>query len=448
MPDAPDEPKVFMAVKKSNLRAGKASRQAATQVIYLVLYEGVYLDQALAQLSGEKDFEPRDRALIRAIAATTLRHLGQIRALLATHTKKPLPAKLAPATCVLYTGVTQICFMNVPNHAAIDIAVEILRSHRKHGHLAGMANAVLRKISANAENTSSTPADIRINTPKWLWQLWAKDFGKTTADAIARAHLGEAELDITVKPGALEKPDGLQLPLGTLRVTGASGRVETLAGYEQGNWWVQDFAASLPVKLLGDLADKTALDLCAAPGGKTLQLASAGARVTAIDVSENRLHRVRENLARTNLTAQIECADVLDWHCTEQADAVLLDAPCSATGTIRRHPDAPYLKKSSDIDTLTKLQSQLLDHAATFVKPGGTLVYCTCSLQKREGELQIEQFLDRNANFERFPVTPADIGGLSHLINEHGDIRTLPHHNVGPATGMDGFFISRLVCKS
>lgn len=437
-----------MATKKPIPRAGKATRQAASEVIRLVLFEETYLDQALAHCSDEKKFDARDRALIRAISATTLRRLGQIRQLLATHMKKQLPAKLAPATCVLYTSVAQICFMNIPHHAAIDIAVDILRANRKHNHLVGMANAVLRKISAAAEKTPAAPADIRINTPKWLWQLWARDFGKSTADEIARAHLGEADLDITAKPNAETKPEGTQLPLGAIRAITGSGRVEGLAGYEQGSWWVQDFAAGLPVKLLGDLNGKTAIDLCAAPGGKTLQLASAGARVTALDISENRLQRVRENLSRTNLDARIECADVLQWQCPEQADAVLLDAPCSATGTIRRHPDAPYLKKSSDIDTLTKLQAQLLDRAATFVKPGGTLIYCTCSLQKREGELQIEQFLDRNASFERLPVKPADLDGLSHLINENADIRTLPHHNVGPATGMDGFFISRLVCKS
>lgn len=437
-----------MARSNEKGRIGKASRQAAAEVVRQVLFEGVYIDQALASQASEGRFDARDRGLIRAISGTTLRRLGQIRNLLATHMKKPLAPKFASASCVLYTCVAQTCFMNIPNHAAIDIAVDILRGSRKHRHLAAMANAVLRKISDAAADTDREPDDIRINTPKWLWQLWAKDFGKASADNIARAHLGEAELDITLKPGADVVPEGIALPNASRRLASGLGRIESLPGYEQGNWWVQDFAASLPAGLFGDIAGKSALDLCAAPGGKTLQLAAVGAQVTALDISEHRLQRVSENLTRVGLEAKIECADVLKWQCPHQHDAVLLDAPCSATGTIRRHPDAPYLKKSSDIDILSKLQATLLARAASFVKPQGLLIYCTCSLQKREGEDQIESFLQRNDHFERLPVKAGEVGGLSHILNNNGDVRTLPFHDVGGSTGMDGFFISRLRRKS
>lgn len=437
-----------MAQKKPPARAGKASRQAAAEAVRLVLYEQSYLDPALVKAIGKGQFDQRDTALIRAIATTTLRRLGEIRQALATHMKKPLADKLSAATCVLYTSVAQICFMNTPNHSAIDSAVEILRTHRKHKHLAGMANAVLRKISASSKSCSLEPDDPRINTPKWLWQIWAKDHGKPAADAIARAHLHQANLDISLKPECDERPDGSILPGGTLRVTNAAEAVESLPGYKKGNWWVQDFAAALAAKLLDNVHGKTVLDLCAAPGGKTLQLASRGGHVTALDISEKRLARLRDNLSRTRLGAQIVCADALTWQTGQTFDAILLDAPCSATGTIRRHPDAPYLKKSSDIESLSRLQAHLLDKAAQMLKPHGTLVYCTCSLQKREGEAQIDQFLARNTDFDRKKVDADELGGLSQLINDNGDVRTLPFYAAGDSTGMDGFFISRLTRKS
>ena len=427
--------------------AGLAARTAASEIIWRVLIDGTYVDDAFASVVADYKLDHRDRGLVRAITATTLRRLGQIRQVLASYMKKPLAPKFSHASCILYTASAQILFMDVPDHSAIDLAVAQLRVQRKLHHLSGMANAVLRKVvSAKQQVEESTDAG-RVNTPKWLWQIWAKDYGKDVADKIAEAHLHEAALDVSLKTAECQL-EGAVLPTGSRRLDAGYGRIEDLAGYEQGEWWVQDVAASLPVKLLGDVEMQKIADLCAAPGGKTLQLAAGNASVTAVDISERRLMRVEENLQRVGLEADVVCADVLDWQPDEHFDGLLLDAPCSATGTIRRHPDALYLKKSSDIDSLCKLQKKLLAKAATVVKPGGVLVYCTCSLQKREGELQIETFLAENENYERLPVSSQDVDGMDHLINENGDLRTLPFHHAGSGVGMDGFFVSRLRRKT
>jgi len=436
-----------MAQNPKKNHPGLAARSAASEIIWRVLYDGSYVDDAFVYVVGVYKLDHRDRGLVRAITATTLRRLGQIRAVLDVHLKKPLAPKFSHASCILYTASAQILFMEVPDHSAIDLAVAQLRVQRKLHHLSGMANAVLRKVVDSKELVAESKDAGRVNTPKWLWQLWAKDYGKDIAAKIADAHLNEAALDVSPKSDECQL-EGMKLPTGSLRLEAGYGRIEELAGYEQGEWWVQDVAATLPVKLLGDVAGKKIADICAAPGGKTLQLAAGKADVTAVDVSERRLLRVSENLQRVGLEAEIVCADALSWEPEESFDALLLDAPCSATGTIRRHPDALYLKKSSDIDKLSKLQKQLLEKAAKLIKPDGVLVYCTCSLQKREGEHQIEAFLAENEGFERVPVIPEDVGDMGHLINENGDLRTLPFHPVGESTGMDGFFVSRLKRKT
>lgn len=438
--------KLLMPKNPKRNQPGLAARSAATEVVWRVLIDGSYLDDAFVRVVADFRLDNRDRGLVRAIAATTLRRLEQIKAVLDQQMKKPLAPKFAHASCILYTANAQILFMDVPDHSTIDLAVAQLRSQRKLHHLSGMANAVLRKVVAAKQQVSAQTDVGRFNTPKWLWQLWAKDYGKETAAQIADAHLNEAALDLTLKSGDHQLA-GMELPTGSLRLDAGHGRIEDLAGYEEGKWWVQDFAASLPVKLLGQVAGKTVADVCAAPGGKTMQLAAGDAQVTAVDISERRLERVEENLDRLKLSAEIVCTDILDWQPDNQFDALLLDAPCSATGTIRRHPDALYLKKSHDIDALCKLQKQLLAKAADLVKPGGAIIYCTCSLQKREGEYQVDTFLAENDNFERQPVLASEIGGMDHLINQLGDLRTLPHYSVGESTGMDGFFISRLIRK-
>jgi len=435
-----------MAQNPKKNQAGLAARSAASEIIWRVLYDGTYVDDAFVRVVGDYKLDHRDRALVRAITATTLRRLGQIREVLGQHMKKPLAPKFSHASCILYTASAQILFMDVPDHSAIDLAVAQLRLHRKLHHLSGMANAVLRKVVTAKQQVSQAKDTGRLNTPKWLWQLWAKDYGKQVAEKIADAHLHEAALDLSFK-SVDSQLEANKLPTGSRRLDAGYGRIEELAGYDQGEWWVQDIAASLPAKLLGDVSGKEIVDLCAAPGGKTLQLAAGKAQISAVDISEKRLLRVAENLQRLDLKADIICADILEWQPGQAFDGLLLDAPCSATGTIRRHPDALYLKKSSDIDALCILQKKLLAKAATLIKPGAMLVYCTCSLQKREGEHQIEAFLAENANFERLPITADDVDGMDHLINDNGDLRTLPFHPVGNSVGMDGFFACRLTRK-
>jgi 16S rRNA (cytosine967-C5)-methyltransferase len=286
------------------------------------------------------------------------------------------------------------------------------------------------------------------DTPKWLLARWSKHYGADTARAIAQADGHEPALDLTVKSGAetwAERLRGRVLPTGTVR-TLAQGAISLLPGFREGAWWVQDAAASLPARLFGDVRGKAVADLCAAPGGKTAQLAFAGARVTAIDRSPARLGRLRENLTRLELHADIVAADALEWQ-SGPFDAVLLDAPCSATGTIRRHPDIPWLKSEADIAALTSLQQRLLDRAVDLLKPGGTLVYCVCSLEPEESEAQIAALLARDPRVARAPDAAQEVAGHAEFLNPDGDLRTLPPQLPDPDPrwgGLDGFYAARL----
>ena len=268
------------------------------------------------------------------------------------------------------------------------------------------------------------------------------------AAAIAQVNASEPALDLTARDDAAgwtKKLGGRLLPTGSIRLA-AQGAVPDLAGYDEGTWWVQDAAAAIPVRLLGDVKGKRVVDLCAAPGGKTMQLAAAGADVTAVDRSAARLARLTDNLARTKLTAEIVAADATAFE-GGPFDAVLIDAPCTATGTIRRHPDIPWLKSEADLAKLASLQTKLLEHAASLVKPGGTLVYCTCSLEPEEGEIQIAALLARDSHWRRRPVTAAEFGGETAMITQDGDLRTLPCHFADPdprMAGIDGFYAARL----
>jgi len=299
----------------------------------------------------------------------------------------------------------------------------------------------------------------RLNTPDWLWQRWSDFYGEETAEAIAAAHLAIPPLDLTPRdsrPAGLAalagELGGTVLPTGSIRLQ-SPGRITALPGFEAGRWWVQDAAAAMPARLLGPIGGKSVADLCAAPGGKTAQLAAADANVTAVDISQNRLRRLVRNLARLGLAAQTVTADLLTWTPAEQFDAILLDAPCSATGTIRRHPDIAWLKTPSDIANLAGLQARLLERAVTWLKPGGRLVYCTCSLEAEEGEDRIAGLLARNGDVERDPIMPHEVAGLAHCLTPNGDLRTLPCTAFEPSggadsssapSGMDGFFIARL----
>jgi 16S rRNA (cytosine967-C5)-methyltransferase len=425
---------------------GLATRQAAVRVIAAVLGQHRSLDDALTATEG---LEPRDRAFARLIAATVIRRMGELEAVLRTYLTKPLPRKTGALWPILLSASAQLLMASTPAHAAISLAVDQCRADRDARHFDKLANAVLRRVAADGPARLTELDGVALNIPSWLLDRWTATYGADLARAIATAQLQEAPLDISVKQDAstwAERLGGLLLPTGSIRLE-APGRIEDLPGFADGAWWVQDVAATLPVRLLGPLAGREIADLCAAPGGKTAQLAASGARVTAVDLSERRLERVRENLARLALSAETIAADVGDWQPGRTFDAVLLDLPCTATGTIRRNPDILRLKRESDIAALAAIQAKLLDATAALVRPGGTMIACVCSLEPEESEILIDAFLTRRPDFVRAPIAAEELAGRSDWITSAGDLRTLPCHAPLPPpapAGMDGFFAARL----
>jgi 16S rRNA (cytosine967-C5)-methyltransferase len=390
----------------------------------------------------------RDRALVRKLAATVLRRIGTLRHVLRQFLDSGFPKDAPRVETVLLIGAAQILFLDVPDHAAVDLGVRLVQADRRAAKYPGLINAVLRRVTREGPELLRTLDAVPLDTPAWLFERWRRHYGEATARAIAVAHGHEPPLDLTVKSDAeswAQRLRGRVLPTGSIR-TDTGGLVSLLPGYTEAAWWVQDAAAALPARLLGDVAGKSVADLCAAPGGKTLQLAHAGAQVTAVDRSANRLVRVRENLMRLGLQADMIAADVTEWQ-GGPFDAVLVDAPCSSTGTIRRHPDVAWLKQEVDMVQLTGLQRRLLDRATALVKPGGRIVYCVCSLEPEEGEQQIEALLAREPALRRLPVEPHEVGGAAEFINVTGDLRTLPSQWPDPEPrmgGLDGFFAARL----
>jgi 16S rRNA (cytosine967-C5)-methyltransferase len=368
---------------------GLAPRRAAVRLVEGVLSRTRALDGALEaehDPTGFRALPTRDRALARAIAGVTLRRFGTLRTLIAAKLERGLPKKCGPLEAILATAAAQALFLEVPAHTAVDLGVAAARADPEARHYAGLANAVLRAIAAEGAPEPVAGADL----PPWLYARWAQTYGVEPAERIARALAHEAPLDITVKSdpdGWAERLGGVALPTGTVRLA-SGGLVTDLAGFADGEWWVQDAAASIPARLFGELRDKRVIDLCAAPGGKTAQLAAMGAEVIAVDKSAERLSRLNQNLSRLRLAAGARVGDAASLS-MEPADAELLDAPCSATGTIRRHPDVAWMKRDHEIASLAKLQSRLLDAATLLVKPGGVLVYGVCSLEPEEGERQI-----------------------------------------------------------
>ncbi len=432
---------------KSGAEPGLAARAAALELLQAVLRRNRPLDEALAAHTGLAALEPRDRAFARLIVATTLRRLGRIDAVLAGLVERKLPSRAAMAEDILRLGVCQMLFLDTPAHAAVDTAVRLAVASGTTAQ-GGLVNAVLRRVAREGrERLASLPTSR--NLPDWLWRSWIRAYGEAAADAIAAAHLQEPPLDLSVKnePESWAERLGAELlPTGTLRLSrrGEDERaIADLPGFAEGAWWVQDAAAALPARLLGPVAGVRVVDLCAAPGGKTAQLAAAGARVTAIDRSAARMARLKENLARLGLEAETIVADAATWQPPEPADAVLLDAPCSATGTIRRHPDIPWLKQESDLPRLTALQDRLLEAALAMTAPGGTLVYCVCSLQPEEGPERIAALLAGGAGVRRHPIAAEEIGGLAEAVTPEGDLRTLPCH-WPERGGLDGFYACRL----
>ena len=432
---------------------GLAARRIAADILDGVLRRRIALDELLSGKNahpGLPALADRDRALTRRLAATVLRRLGTLRHLVGGFLDKGFPADAPRAETILLLGAAQILWLEVPDHAAVDLSVRLAQADRRAARYAGLVNAVLRRV---AQKGAAAPAqDTARDTPEWLLNRWRKTYGPDVAQAIAAAIGHEPALDITVKDNAAswaERLRGRVLPTGTVR-TLAHGAISLLPGFTEGAWWVQDAAAALPARLFGDLRGLNVADLCAAPGGKTAQLVVAGAHVTAVDRSPARLNRLRENFVRLSLKAEMVAADALEWR-AGPFDAVLLDAPCSSTGTIRRHPDVPWLKSEAELVTLASMQQRMLDRAVEFLKPGATLVYCVCSLEPEEGEDQIAALLARDPRVARHPVTAQDLFGLGEFVTPQGDLRTLPHQlpDEDPQWGgLDGFYAARLVRKT
>lgn len=430
---------------------GFAARRAAAEIIEGVIHRGRSLDEQIDGANahaGLAYLDARDRALMRRIVATVLRRLGTLRHLIGACLDRGLPAEALRLESALLVGAAQILFLDVPDHAAVDLAVRLVQADRRSGRYVGLVNAVLRRITRSAGELLAGVDTVALDTPGWLLARWTKTYGEATARAIAEAHAKEPPLDLTVKsdPGAwAARLRGRVLPTGSVRAA-AAGPIGALPGYDEGAWWVQDAAAALPARLLGDVRGQTVADLCAAPGGKTLQLALAGAAVTAVDRAENRMARLRDNLRRTGLAATPVIADVATWE-AGPFDAVVLDAPCSSTGTIRRHPDIPWQKRDTDIAALTTIQSGLLDRAIALTRTGGRLVFCTCSLEPEEGEVLIAAALSRDSRIRRLPITADEVGGAAEFVTADGDMRTLPcfwPDEEPRMSGLDGFYAARL----
>jgi 16S rRNA (cytosine967-C5)-methyltransferase len=433
-------------------KPGLRARQAAAKILAAVVDRRTPLDGMLDFENGNpayRQLNDADRALVRAILNTALRHLPRIDAIMDTLVGTPLPEGARALHHVLTVAAAQILYLDVPDHSAVDLAVEQAQIDPRNRRFASLTNAVLRRLGREKASHLSATHGVSV-IPPWFQERLVAIYGREHTARINDALLEPSTLDLTVK----SDPDlwaarlgGLVLPTGSVRLPVASGAIPALEGFEAGEWWVQDAAASLPAKLFRDLAGKRVADLCAAPGGKTAQLAAAGAVVTALDQSSNRLKRLVGNLERLGLSATVVEANMADYRPDDLFDAVLLDAPCSSTGTIRRHPDVLWTKGAEDIEKLARLQERLLRHALTLVKPGGELVFSNCSLDPIEGEEMIARVLADNPAWRIDPVDPADWPGLETAISPRGEFRTTPA--MLPATethagGVDGFYAVRL----
>lgn len=409
------------------------ARQAALHALDAVLRER----RMLAHLPGDRRLSPADQARAARLASLTLRHLEPLDACLAAYLeRKPQPAALA----ILRLAACELLIAGEEAHGVVDSAVTIAKQQRQTARSAGMINAVLRKLAVEGPDRFAAQPTQRL--PGWIGGPVKKRWGAEALRAIEAAHLPLPPIDLTVRPGATRDiPGALHLPTGSLRLPPGT-QVSALPGYDAGDFWVQDAAAALPVRLLGDVAGARVLDLCAAPGGKTMQLAAAGADVTALDISEQRMRRVVENLARTRLTATRVVGDALTHHAAPY-DAILLDAPCTASGTIRRHPDLAHAKRWTEVEPLTRLQMQMLDHALTLLAPGGRLVFCTCSLLPVEGEHQVTAALKRHGDLRVIPADAAALGGDASWQSPEGGLRLRPDFwpDIG---GIDGFYAACL----
>lgn len=430
----------------SSSKSSRNARLAAARAVNDVMAGRIGLEQALTSQKAYETMVPRDRAFAHLITATTFRRMGQIDKILSEYMERE------PHIMVqhfLRTAAAQMLFLGTPAHAVVAETVQIVKKERRPAiaRASGMVNAILRRLGERADELAEQEANIS-NIPDWLSERWMKQYGPKPCAGIARVYAKTPPLDLTVKSDAqgwADKLGGQVLPGGFSVRLPQIGDVRGLEGFEQGEWWVQDIAAALPIHVLGELRGKKALDMCCAPGGKTMQLAHAGADVTAIDASKTRLKRVEENLKRTNLSAKLINADAAKWRGLRDGefDVVFLDAPCTATGTLRRNPEVPHIKRKKMMRELEDIQKSLLEAAARNVKPGGTLVYAVCSLQKEEAEDIVWNFIKSRSDFSLNSILLPEALDLHIGKQDTGFIRTLPSmlEDLG---GMDGFFSAHL----
>lgn len=422
------------------------NRKQALLILKEVLDNGVTLENAFDKHS--QGVSPVDKRFIRHLTTTTIRHLGQLDRIIDHCTKTKLGNTQMAVRHVLRLGICQLLFTEIPAHAAVNTAVNLMDKAigKKLRYLKNTVNAVLRKVDREREELLKKYGNSRHNIPKWMLNRWDTRYGKETVKEIINQILQEAPLDLALLPQVqldewAIKLNAEKLPLGGLRIKNA-GNIKDLPGYDEGYWWVQDLAAQLPAHLLGAKKGDEVLDICAAPGGKTLQSAASGLKVTAVDISKRRLERLHENLRRLSLKAEIIEADILMFEPKKQWQYILLDAPCSSTGTIRRHPEILWSHREDKIKSLSILQTRMLDKALELLAPGGTLIYCTCSMEMEEGPDQVNALLKRNSTLKQKMISASELPGLERSILQTGDVQTLPHYF---NDGMDGFFISRLI---
>ncbi len=415
-------------------QTGIPARQAAVSLLNEVLLKNKMIADILESAESPlQKLSPADKARAQSLAVSVLKNLGPLDATIDSFLKKPPPFKVRN---ILRIVANELIIEKLAPHGVVDSAVHLVRASQKTQHFAGLTNAVSRRLSEKGAEIFGNQAPKRL--PNWIAKPVVKSHGKAVLREIETAHARPVPLDITPKQANMTEQlatrlDAEILPTGSLRLF-QPGQVSKLPGYAEGDWWIQDAAAALPAQLLGEIDGKDVLDLCAAPGGKTMQLAAAGAKVTALDISAARLKRVDENLKRTKLEATIVEADAKNWTPEANFDAILLDAPCSATGTIRRHPDLPHAK-SGDLGGLLRVQQQLLTRAFSWLKPGGKLIYCTCSLLESEGEDQVRTFLATNSNAQLGTFEIPD----PQFRVEDGMMRTRPDM-WSKQGGIDGFF--------
>lgn len=427
--------------------AGFEVRAAALEAYGRVLTEGKTVEEAMAAPLRVRGLCKRDGSFAAAIVLTVLRHKGLLEALVSTFLARPLPAKSGLAFRVMTLGAAQLLFMQVAPHAVTDLCVRLAQADRGARHFTGLINAVLRRVAREGKDRLATLDGPRLNTPGWLWNRWCSCYGEAATRQIAAEHANVPALDVSAKEDPLEvarQLNGECLVTGSVRLQPDIGPVEHLPGFAEGSWWVQDAAAALPARLFRNVRGRTVLDLCSAPGGKTMQLSAAGATVTTADISEYRVAMLRANLDRVGLSASVLVADVLSLPFGGQYDCVLIDAPCTATGTIRRHPELPYIRSGTDVGRMAAVQVRLLSAAAEYVRPGGTLIYCTCSLEPEEGEFLVRDWLQTHVSFSVDPVTPGESGIDAAMVSREGFLRTLPFMKIGTTQGLDGFFAARL----